>query len=314
MAHPGRQRGLSGLGPIVLYATIPLAGFWQIQSDLDPLLTKYQISGQSSNFDENRSVHPGRFTESPRGNEMQLSATVSAPPSPEMGGQVNRLKPTDLSSRRVSRRGRNVETKEQIFYRKAKSYHKQRNLEMAVQLYRQVLQENPKHRDALSHLSSIYMGKSAYSEAYPLVSELVSLDPRDPQALVNLAIAEIALGRPEKAIADLDQALTLADPPRFEIYLHQGVALSRLQRLEEAITWYKKSEDLQPGHAHLLFNMAVTFDKLERYDEALDCYARFLKASGSSSPEERRDVEARIGILLAYVAKRPESSTGKGAH
>jgi len=298
--HPGRQRGLSVLGPFVLYASLPLAGFWQIQSDLDPLLSKSQLSGQASDLED--------------GNDTLLSTTVSAPPSTEGRGLVNRPKPTHLSSRRVSRRANNVQTKEQAFYRKARIYHKQKNLEMAVQLYRQVLLENPKHRDALFQLSSIYMERSAYAEAYPLLSELVSLDPRDPQALVNLAIAEIALGRPQKAIADLDRALTLSGPPRFEIYFHQGVARSKLQRFEEALIWYKKSEDLDPAHAHLLFNMAVTFDKLERYDEALDCYARFLEASGSSSPKERKDVEARIGVLMAYVAQRPGSFTGKGAH
>jgi tetratricopeptide (TPR) repeat protein len=312
--HPGRLRGLSALGPFVLYASIPLAGIWQIQSDLDPLLTGPQIAGQSSGLNERESALPGSFPESPHGNEMQLSATVSATPSAEGRGRVNRPKPTDLSSRRVSRRGRNVQTKEQVFYRKAQSYHKQGNLEMAAELYRQVLKENPKHRDALFQLSSIYMERSAYAEAYPLLMEMARRDPRDAHALVNLAIAEIALGRPEKAIADLDRALALADPPRFEIYFHQGVARSKLQRLEEAVTWYKKSEDLDPGHAHLLFNMAVTFDKLERYDEALGCYARFLKASGSSFTKEHRDVEARIGLLTAYLAQEPGSYVREGAH
>jgi tetratricopeptide (TPR) repeat protein len=177
-----------------------------------------------------------------------------------------------------------------------------------------VLQENPRHRDALFHLSSIYMEQDAYSEAYPLVRELVGLEPDNPQALVNLGVADIALGRPEKAIAHLDKALTLKDPPRFEIYFHQGVARSRLRRLEEAITWYKESEDLDPGHAHLLFNMAVTFDRLERYKEALDCYRRFLNAGGSASPREQREVEARIGVLTAYLAQEPEPSMGRGAH
>jgi tetratricopeptide (TPR) repeat protein len=134
------------------------------------------------------------------------------------------------------------------------------------------------------------------------------------QALVNLAVAEIALGRPEKALAHLDRALTLEDPPRFEIYFHQGVARSKLQRLEEAITWYKESEELDPGHGHLLFNMAVTFDRLGRYEEALDGYRRFLKTDSSSSPRERREVEARIGVLVAYLADEPALSTGRGTH
>jgi tetratricopeptide (TPR) repeat protein len=306
----GRQRGLSALGPFVLFATIPLAGIWQIQSDLDPLLTNVQISGQGSDLHESLSALPWSSPISlPAGEDSKSSKD-----SGEVGATKNRPKPTHPLNRRVSRRTRDVNTKEQVFYRKAQGHHKQKNFEMAVELYRQVLQKNPGHRDALFQLSSIYMEQSAYAQAYPLVLKLVKGDPRDPQSLVNLAIAEIALGRPEKAVANLDQALSLAEPPRFEIYFHQGVALSRLERLEEAITWYKKSQDLQPGHAHLLFNMAVTFDKLERYENALDCYGRFLKTSGSTSLKERRDVEARIGVLTAYLAKGPESSAGEGTH
>jgi Flp pilus assembly protein TadD len=335
-SHLGRQRGLSALGPVVLFATIPLAGIWQIQSDLDPLLTNVQISGQGSGLNESKSARPGSFPESLpasadskpldsrlppegrghrlRGNDMHAKSSGLSADSGEGGATKNHPKPTHPLGRRVSGRAHHVQAKEQVFYRKAQGYHKQKNFEMAVELYRQVLQKSPGHCDALFHLSSIYMEQSAYAEAYPLVQKLVKGDPRDPQALVNLAIAEIALGRPEKAVAHLDQALSLADPPRFEICFHQGVALSRLERLEEAVTWYKKSEDLDPGHAHLLFNMAVTFDKLERYENALDCYARFLKTSGSSSLQERRDVEARIGVLTAYLAQEPGSFVAEGTH
>ncbi len=84
--------------------------------------------------------------------------------------------------------------------------------------------------------------------------------------------------------------------------------------MEEAITWYRKAENLDPGHKHLLFNMAVTFDRLERYKEALDCYARFLKAGESSSPKERRDVETRIGVLLAYLVEAPKTPSAEGTH
>jgi tetratricopeptide (TPR) repeat protein len=92
------------------------------------------------------------------------------------------------------------------------------------------------------------------------------------------------------------------------------VARSKLHRLEEAVTWYRKAENLDPGHKHLLFNMAVTFDRLERYHEALNCYTRFLKAGESSSPEERRDVETRIGVLMAYLVEAPKAPSAEGTH
>jgi tetratricopeptide (TPR) repeat protein len=144
--------------------------------------------------------------------------------------------------------------------------------------------------------------------------ELMRRNPGDAQGLANLAITEIAMGSPEKALAYLDEALTLKDPPLFKIYFHQGVARSKLGRLGEAVAWYRKAEALDPEHTHLLFNMAVTYDRLERYKEALACYARFLKADETSSPRERRDVETRVGILMAYLVEAPKTPSAEGTH
>lgn len=339
----GRQWGRSLLGPLVLTAMIPLAGIGQIQSDLDPLLTKNRVPVEVMN--QNRSALPGASPEDPLAGE-EAKPPDSRPSLPPhlsaRGARYERLLPgkellPDASGleavptqgtaerdsrktglrkgRKPERRAGHLQTREEAFFRKAQAYHRGRNFEMAAELYRQVLRENPNHRNALFQLSSIYMEQSTYAEAYPLLLELVKRDPGEPQAVVNLAVAEIALGRHEQAIGHLDHALTLENPPRFEIYFHKGVVLSRLQKLEEAVAWYKRSEDLDPGHAPLLFNMAVTFDRLGRYEYALDCYGRFLKAAGgSATARERRDVEARIGILTAYLSQGPGSSAAEGAH
>ncbi len=314
----GRQRRRSVFGPFVLSATIPLAGIGQIQSDLEPLLAETRVPGQA--FSEIRSGLTDSFSEDPPAGE----EAKPQDPHPETPGlaAAPRKGGTDRDSRKTGvqkglqgeRRARQVQTREEAFFRKAQECHKGGNFEMAADLYQQVLRENPDHREARFQLSLIYMEQSAYAEAYPLLLELVNRDPREPEALVNLAVAEIALGRHEQAIGRLDHALTLEAPPRFEIYFHMGVVLSRLQRLEEAVTWYRRSEDLDPGHAPLLFNMAVTFDRLERYEEAIDCYGRFLQAAGSETPRERRDVEARIRVLTAYLTERPKPSTSRGAN
>lgn len=231
------------------------------------------------------------------GASVTLSVPGESPGVPERPGGEAGIEPAAVRSPGP------VRTREEILYRKAQGYHHLRkDLDLAADMYQKVLRENPGHCGALFSLSSIRMEQSRYAEAYPLLAELVGRRPEDPQGLTNLAVAEIALGRPEQAIAHLDGALLLQDPPRFKIYLHQGVARSKLGRLEEAIAWYRNSEDLDPGDKHLLFNMAVNYDRLGRYDEALKYYARFLQAGGTSSAEERRNVQARIGLLTAHLA------------
>jgi Flp pilus assembly protein TadD len=326
-APPVMKRGLSVLASFVLCTGILVAGIWLVRSGRDPSLLNPQFLSRLVEIDEARaSLTDGSF-------EVFLSREGRAREPGFHGAEGTQTSPSDPtthlgeedtvpghSTREVEtqpqqvRKNRSVQAKEQVFFRKAQAYHKHRNFEMAAKMYRRVLHEKPGHRDALLYLSSIHMEQSEYAEAVPLITELLRLNPGDPQGLANLAISEIALGRPEQAIAHLNEALADEDAPRFKIYFHQGVARSRLQRLEEAIIWYRKAENLDPGHKHLLFNMAVTFDRLKRYNEALDCYARFLKADASSSPKERRDVEIRIGVLMAYLVEAPKTPSAEGTH
>ena len=191
-----------------------------------------------------------------------------------------------------------------LFYEKAIGYHRRSNLEMAIQMYLEVLRKNPEHSDALLNLSSAYIQSCKYSRAYPLLQKLKSFNPENSEVLLNLAIVEIGLGRPKRAIIYLEMSENLKNEPQFEIYFHRGVALSHLDRLDEALTWYKKAEEHYTNHPLLIFNMAVACDKLERYDEALRYYVTFYaNGGGSLSAEEKKEVEARISALRVYLAR-----------
>jgi tetratricopeptide (TPR) repeat protein len=316
---PAMKQGLCVLASFVLCTCILVAGIRHIQPGRDRSLMNPRLLSRLVEIDEAGASVTDPFSETFLTRDDVRMEPGSPAPEEQVPWEEENAVPA-LSTKegetppQKARRSRPVHTKEQVFYRKAQAYQREKNFGMATGMYRRVLHEKPGHRDALFHLSSIYMEQSAYAEAYPLLMELLRLNPSDPLGLANLAITEIALGRPEQAMAHLNEALALEDPPRFTIYLHQGVARSRLHRLEEAITWYRKAENLEPGHKRLLFNMAVALDRLERYNEALDCYTRFLKAGDSSSPKERRDVETRIGVLTAYLAEGSKTPSAEANH
>lgn len=197
---------------------------------------------------------------------------------------------------------------EEIFYQKALSYHREDKLNQAIQMYKQVIRVNPDHRDALFNLSSAYIQLAAYSDAYPLLKQLEVSDHRNPDIMVNLAIAEIGLGRPAEAIHLLDSAANQCEEPQFGIYFHRAAALSQLGKLEEARISYKKAEKLNSGHDNLIFNLAVLSDKLQRYEDAIQYYGKFLQQNSASSPRDKKTIEARIRSLHAYLgAKRNQT-------
>jgi len=188
-----------------------------------------------------------------------------------------------------------------LFFQKALTYHRQNKLDEAIHMYQEVLWKNPDHFDALFNLASAYITTSAFSKAYPLLNQLKGLDPDNPEVLLNLGIVEIGLGRLQSALVYLSMAEKRNDGPQFDIYFHRSVALSQLGNLNEAIVWYKRAEDLFPNHSRLLFNIALIYDKMQNYSEAVRYYLKFLQQD-RSSPNEKKDVAARILALKVYMA------------
>lgn len=329
---------------LLFFTSIAISGIWLVYSSSNPSLKKQKpikknittVKGGIEPDQRGRLSEPNVEEESASNKELTAKRVIASridQAAPKKGKGVSEDRGTPKSYRRSGTRpskkrsskikkraskmkqaqSRNVpkrgfaEQAERLFYDKALSYHRRNELQKAIEMYVEVLKKDPEHYDALFNLASIYLKTSAFSEAYPLLQRLMNHNPEDPQILVNMAVAEIGLGRPQKALSYLKRAESLKDAPQFEIYLHRGVALSRLKKSDEAMIFYKKAEKLHANDHCLLFNMAMACDKLERYREALTYYGRLLKQGGPSSPNERKEVEARVRILKAYIVRNQKT-------
>ncbi len=206
------------------------------------------------------------------------------------------------STRSASAKGKAGPGPEAAFYKKALAYHRRGNFSKAIQMYRQVLRNDPHHQDALLNLSSAYLESHEFAEAGLILEQLYASDPKHFKVLLNLAITEMGLGRPRKALFYLNQAAEPDTGEKFEISLHKGIAFSKLEDFDQAEKCYKRAEILQPSHGRLMFNMAVLYDRLKRYNDALKYYGAFLQSGEGSGGSEFRDVKERIETIQVYAA------------
>jgi tetratricopeptide (TPR) repeat protein len=148
----------------------------------------------------------------------------------------------------------------------------------AEQLYRQVLQLMPGHRDAAHMLAVAIAQQGRGEEACGLFAQVVAADPRDPLALTNYANVLRELGRHEASLEMLDQALALEtrDPERWN---SRALLLQSLGRFEEAFDSVNQALLLRPGHAGAVRARADILQSLGCYDEALAAYDRLLMAA-----------------------------------
>ncbi|MFC1877566.1 tetratricopeptide repeat protein [Thermodesulfobacteriota bacterium] len=221
-------------------------------------------------------------------------------PPPEAAGDTN----LNQTEKTVTPINTGTDPVEELFYQKGLSYHRQNKLEMAIQMYQAVLKKNPDHRSTRFNLASAYIQVAAYMEARTILIDLNRQEPENPEILLNLAVVEIGLDRPEDALAFLDSAEKRVAAPTFKILFHKGAAHSRMGDFETALSMYQKAERLAPGNPRLWLNTAIVYDSLAQYDQAIDHYQFILGGNTFLTTTERREIETRVRELKAYLLRK----------
>ena len=200
---------------------------------------------------------------------------------------------------------------EDLFYKKARTYHRNGRLADAIRLYRQVLKAHSSHPGAMLNLAAAYMQQGNYIEAAPLLNRLERSNPRPQGVLLNLAMAAIGMGSPEKALDYLDQATALSDATPWEIRFHRAVVFARMNRLPEALALYREAERERPEDPRLQFNLAVTCDTLGLYPKAVSHYEAVLRGPSESSETDKATITQRIRTLRRYLGNAQSPATGQ---
>jgi tetratricopeptide (TPR) repeat protein len=185
-------------------------------------------------------------------------------------------------------------------YQKARQYHRRDRLEQAIALYQEVIKIDPEHYNARFNLGAAYLQTESFAKAYYIMADLNLKEPDNQQVMLNLAVANIGLRRFDEALALLNKAATIPEPPLFEIALHKGIAYNHLNRTEDALNWYKRAEALRPDDPRLLFNLAVVSDQQQHYAAAIDYYQKHIDQSPEMNAVKEKQIRRRIRILQAY--------------
>lgn len=200
---------------------------------------------------------------------------------------------------------------EDLFYKKARAYHRNGRLADSIRLYRQVINADSSHPGAMLNLAAAYMQQGNYIEAAPLLNRLEHANPRPQGVLLNLAMAAIGMGAPERALEYLDRATALSDATPWEIRFHRAVAFARMNRLPEALALYREAEAERPDDPRLQFNLAITCDSLGLYAEAVSHYEAVLQNPSGSSNTDKETIPQRIRTLRRYLDAAQSPATGQ---
>ncbi len=126
-----------------------------------------------------------------------------------------------------------------------------------------------------------------YQQKIQTLEALVSREPNNRQAWVQLGHNFFDSGNPMKAIEAYDKALALDgnDP---DVLTDQGVMYRRIGWFDKSIANFKKANELNPRHVNALFNMGIVYNQdLGDKVKAKEAWTRYLEITPSGQGADK---------------------------
>ncbi len=160
-------------------------------------------------------------------------------------------------------------------FRQGVTLHQQGRFAEAEQIYRDVLQQDPKSFEATHLLGILALQARKPQQAVELIEKAIALDPAVPTAYCNLGSALTALQRHAEALASFDTAIALkADLA--DAHGNRAAALNALRQFEQALASCDKALALKPGYPEAHNNRAHALSALKRYEDAVSSCDRAI--------------------------------------
>ena len=155
-------------------------------------------------------------------------------------------------------------------------HHQAGRLQAAESIYRQILQVEPDHAEALHVLGILNAQAGHHQVAVEYLRRALMVRPDWAEAHANLGNALREQGKPDEAVPYLRRALQLR-PDYAEARNNLGNALESLGNLDEAIACYRRAIALKPDLAEAHSNLGNANKARGNLDEAIACYRRAIE-------------------------------------
>ncbi len=154
--------------------------------------------------------------------------------------------------------------------------HRQGKWDEAETLYRRVLQERPRHVDALHFLGVLLHSRGRSDEAIRSIRAAVQENPRYVDARINLGNVYKESGRFAEAEAQYRLALKWV-PENADAWNNLGAVLRVQKKLDESIDAYRSATELAPDHADAFQNLGNALKAAGQFEDALTAYRQAIE-------------------------------------
>ena len=148
--------------------------------------------------------------------------------------------------------------------------------ELAEEIYRKILKQDPNHVEAGRLLASIAMEHDKFKDAEIFLLRVVKNAPKYPRAWADLVKAQREQDKFEIALDSSEKLISL-DPNIPESYMVRASVEGEAGMQHEAIESYKKALSISPEKPGALCSMAHHLKTIGKQDEAISVYRQAIK-------------------------------------
>ena len=190
-----------------------------------------------------------------------------------------------------------------VLFQRAVEFHQRGEWERARAAYEEVIEQQPRHSDALHLLGVIAAQTNNPARAVELIRRAIDIDPTNYVAHGNLGAALHGLGQLDAALASYDRAIGLK--ANFaQAHLLRGNLLYELKCLDAALTSYDSAIAFNPGLAEAYSNRGNVLCEQKQITSALASYdaAIALKPNFAEAHSNRGNVLRGLDRFDAALA------------
>jgi len=154
--------------------------------------------------------------------------------------------------------------------------HQENKLDVAQNLYNQVLKIDPSHAHTLNNLGVLFKDNGEYQKAKNYCEKAIEIAPKHADAHNNLGIVLHQLQMNEKAKICFEKAIEI-NPNNVNAHYNLGLIFQGFNEYQKAKDCYEKAIEIDPDYATAHNNLGIIFQTSSEYQKAKICYEKAIE-------------------------------------
>ncbi|MEH2231816.1 MAG: tetratricopeptide repeat protein [Nostoc sp.] len=187
----------------------------------------------------------------------------------------------------------------------ASKHYRANDLTKAEQLYRQILEKEPNHPEALYGLGILAQQVGQFQNAEQLLNELLQIQPSSVKAWFSLGNLYQAQGQLPAAVEAYQQAIALKTDSA-PLYNNLGYTLQLQSKWEEAVACYQKALELQPNCIEAEANLGNALHAQGKLSSQQQAQYGALNNELGRSRHQVKDLKTAVAYYRVAIALQPD--------